>query len=129
MLIRAQMGEYLWVEAMIFAAYIKKRIPRAGYDKSPYELCAQLWGWPVEMRLRYLKHIRTFGCLAYVHIPKDNPRRIQSQKSAPRAVCERLLDTLVIMVESTRSTSPNQAESSKLETSSLTKPDINNYHQ
>ncbi len=61
---------------MVFAAYIMNRIPRSGQDKSPYELCAQLWGWPEEKRLPYLKHIRTFGCLAYVHIPKEDPRRI-----------------------------------------------------
>jgi len=60
---------YLWVEAVRAAVYVQNRMPhRAFGNKTPKELFT---GKKLEV-----SHLRIFGCLVYVHIPKEKRSKL-----------------------------------------------------
>jgi hypothetical protein len=87
MIIDSKLPEKLWPLATETAAYIVNRLIPPGEEKSPLER----WNNQINpgRPKPTLKHLRVFGCKAYVHIPKED--RVQSQKVAPRAWIGRLV--------------------------------------
>ena len=62
MLISSKLPMVFYADALLTAAYIHNRTIHSGHKKSPFHL---LYG--VVPRT---KHLRPFGCIAYVHIPQ-----------------------------------------------------------
>ena len=63
MLLNAKAPEFLWSEAVGTAVYILNRLlSKRSPDKTPYE---RIYG-----KKPTLSHVRTFGCIAYVHVDK-----------------------------------------------------------
>jgi len=76
MLFQANMPQSFWGEAIIVAAEIKNLLPHAALDfKTPHEV---FFGKPPSY-----DHIKPFGCLVDVHIPKQ--RQLSRSKYDPRA--------------------------------------------
>ena len=78
MLQEAGLPPYLWAEAANTACYLRNRSPAAGIEKTPFEL---FWG-----RKPSVGHLRTFGCTAFVQIPKDNRTKLQPTSEKGRLV-------------------------------------------
>lgn len=76
MLISANAPHYLWAEAANTAIYILNRTPSKQCESTPYEQ------WTGEKP--YLGHVKTFGCVAYVHTP--NQKRTKLQPKSQRMV-------------------------------------------
>ena len=76
MLVQANMPQSFWEKAIIAAADIKNLLPRVALGfKTPYEV---FFGKPPSY-----DHIKPFGCLVDVHIPKQ--RQLSRSKYDPRA--------------------------------------------
>ena len=61
-----------WVEAVNTAVYLKNRSPiRIIESKTPFEA---LYGYKPT-----IKNLRIFGCKAFVHIPKEDRRKLASK--------------------------------------------------
>ena len=72
MLHYAGMPEKFWAEAIFNATYVKNRVPtKAIEDKVPYEA---FWG-----KKPLVRYFRIFGCDAYVHVPKQNRKKLDFQ--------------------------------------------------
>lgn len=64
MLHHAQLDKSFWAEAAMTAIYIKNRLPSPKSDtKTPYQIVYDI--------LPSVKHMRVFGCLAYVLTPRE----------------------------------------------------------
>ena len=62
----------LWAEAIANAAYVRNRSPTSALQNmTPFEAW---WGHKPS-----LKHLRTFGCIAYAHIAKGKRRKLDSK--------------------------------------------------
>ena len=73
MLSESKLGKCYWAEALMTAVYLKNRSPTVSNEnKTPYEL------WTG--RIPNVSHLRTFGCICYSHIPRD-----ERQKLDPKA--------------------------------------------
>ena len=60
-----------WAIAVSVAVYLKNRTPtRSMVGKTPYE------AWHRSGRKPSLKHLRVFGCLAFVNIPKEKQKKL-----------------------------------------------------
>ena len=61
-----------WVEALNTTVYLKNRSPTKSLEfKTPHE---ELYGFnPV------VKHLRVFGSKSFVHIPKEDRRKLDSK--------------------------------------------------
>ncbi|KAI6777540.1 transposase, partial [Emericellopsis cladophorae] len=86
--IDADIPQHLWPLAIEHAAYITNHMPTAANDDSepPIKKMFDIIGLNYQYDLRA---IRTWGCTAYVRIPKE--RRKASEKLAPRAWKGRLV--------------------------------------
>jgi hypothetical protein len=72
MLHQAQLDISFWAEAVCTAVYPLNQLPtQALHDMTPYQ--ALFHQKPA------LRHIRIFGCPAYVHVPKEKGKKIDSQ--------------------------------------------------
>ena len=72
MLIQAKLPQKFWVEAMNTAAYLHNRSPtKAADNATPFE--ARTVAKPD------VKHLRSFGCTAYAHIPEDERKKLNSK--------------------------------------------------
>src|SRR5690606_23480010 len=72
MLHDAKLPLYCWAEAVNTACYVKNRCPtRAVQDSTPYEL------WTG--KTPDLSHLRIFGSIAYMHIPKEKRRKLDAK--------------------------------------------------
>ncbi|KAK8933850.1 hypothetical protein KSP39_PZI015291 [Platanthera zijinensis] len=70
MLQHHNLPQELWAEAVKTAIYILNRSPtKAVPGATPYEV------W--KKRKPNVQHLRTFGCLAFRHIPKENRNKLQ----------------------------------------------------
>ena len=68
MLIQAKIPQRFWVEALATAVYLHNRSPTKGVtDMTPFEAWTR-----VKPNVR---HLRSFGCTVYAHIPKDERRK------------------------------------------------------
>ena len=63
----------MWAEAAITANYIRNRSPATGRAKTPWEL--------FNKRKPDISHMRVFGARAFVHIPKQFRRKLDSLSS------------------------------------------------
>jgi hypothetical protein len=64
------LGEVLWVEAMVTANYTRNWLPLRVHGKTPWE---KFFGEKPDV-----SHMRVFGARAYMHIPKENRKKMQS---------------------------------------------------
>lgn len=71
MVIDAGLDKTMWGEAVLTATYLCNRSPTAKLDKIP----AQLW-FKKEINL---KHLQTFGCMAYKHIPDEKRTKLEDK--------------------------------------------------
>ena len=72
MLIQAKLPQKFWVETLNTAAYLCNRSPTKAVDNvTPFE------AWAVVKP--DVKHLRSFGCTAYAHIPKDERKKLDSK--------------------------------------------------
>jgi hypothetical protein len=72
MLEHANMPMKLWAEAVLTATYLINRSPTSALkDKVPIE------AWTGNKP--NIKHLRTFGALATVHIPKEKRRKLDNK--------------------------------------------------
>ena len=69
MLFSRKLPNYLWAEAVNTAVYILNRTPSTQVEKTPFE------EWTGQ--IPSLDHIRTFGCTAYEHIPKQLRKKLE----------------------------------------------------
>ena len=63
MLYSAGLGKEFWAEAVVTANYLKNLSPTKAVKRTPYK------AWHNEKP--DLKHLRMFGCAAYMHEPKE----------------------------------------------------------
>jgi hypothetical protein len=70
MLEDSRLGEELWAEAMVTANYTRNRLPSRVHRKTP---CEKFFGKKPDV-----SHMRVFGARAYMHIPKENRKKMQS---------------------------------------------------
>jgi hypothetical protein len=70
MLEDSRLGEELWAEAMVITNYTRKRLPSRVHGKTPWE---KFFGEKSDV-----SHMRVFGACAYMHIPKENKKKMQS---------------------------------------------------
>lgn len=68
MLVWAKLPHSFWGEAAMTANYLRNILPTTKDDKSPEEL------WTGQKP--GISHLRTFGCLVHVHIPKKNRSKL-----------------------------------------------------
>lgn len=72
MLLDAMLPQKFWVEAVSTAAYLKNRSPTSAVDgATPH----QAW-YGKKPRV---EHLRVFGSIAYVHVPKDERGKLDSK--------------------------------------------------
>jgi len=72
MLADAELPPVFWAEALSTAVYLRNRSPtKALKDITPYE------AWTGEKP--NVEHLRTFGCTAYAHVPKDERKKLDSK--------------------------------------------------
>jgi transposase InsO family protein len=62
------LGEELWAEAMVTANYTRNRLPSRVHGKTPWE---KFFGEKLDV-----SHVRVFGAHAYMHIPKENRKKM-----------------------------------------------------
>lgn len=74
MLYTKDIPTYLWAEAVNTAVYILNRTPNVNTPKSsPFEK------WTGQ--IANLEHLKTFGCEAYMHVPKELRNKLASKSS------------------------------------------------
>ena len=72
MLSDSKLPKVFWGEALSTAAYVRNRSPTSSLkDKTPYEV--------LNGRKPNVKHLRIFGCVSHVHIPKDEREKLDSK--------------------------------------------------
>jgi len=64
------LGEELWAEAMVTTNYTHNRLPSRVHGKTPWE---KFFGEKPDVN-----HMCVFGARAYMHIPKENRKKMQS---------------------------------------------------
>ena len=71
MLIQARLSQKFWVEALNTTVYLHNRSPTRAVDSaSPSDAWTGL--------KPDVKHLRSFGCTAYAHIPKGERKKLDS---------------------------------------------------
>ena len=69
MLADTNISHTFWAEALSTAVYLRNRsITKAVYGKTPYEA---LTGEKPDV-----EHLRTFGCMAFAHVAKDERQKL-----------------------------------------------------
>jgi len=67
----ARLSKKYWVFAVLVAVYLMNRTPRLSVvGRNPYE------AWQGSRRKPSLKHLRVFGCLAFLHVSNGKPNRL-----------------------------------------------------
>jgi hypothetical protein len=64
------LGKELWAKAMVTANYTRNWLPSRMHGKTPWE---KFFGEKPDV-----SHMRVFGARAYMHIPKENKKKMQS---------------------------------------------------
>jgi DNA-directed RNA polymerase subunit N (RpoN/RPB10) len=74
MLHDADLPKKFWAEALSTAVYVRNRSPTSALKcKTPYEA--------FYLTKPNVKYFRTFGCVAYAHVPKDERRKLDSKST------------------------------------------------
>ena len=72
MLIQSKLPQKFWVEALSTAVYLHNRSPTKGVaNMTPFEAWTGV--------KPDVKHLRSFGCTVYAHIPKDERKKLDSK--------------------------------------------------
>ena len=71
MLYAKDMPTYLWAEAVNSAVYLLNRTPPQALNTTPYEL------WTGKKPT--LDHVRTFGSIAYMHVPQEKRTKLEKK--------------------------------------------------
>jgi hypothetical protein len=72
MLNGAELGQEFWAETVGTTCYMVNQSPSSALDdKTPHEV----WNG----KKPSLKHLRVFGCDAYVHVPKENRSKLDKK--------------------------------------------------
>ncbi|KAF2361468.1 Integrase catalytic core [Trinorchestia longiramus] len=72
MLSDSKLPKIFWAEAVSTAVYVKNRSPtNAHKNLTPYQA--------LKRHKPNLQHFRTFGCMAYAHVPKDEREKLDSK--------------------------------------------------
>ena len=72
MLADANLPQKFWAEALSTAAYLRNRSPtKAVEGRTPFE------AWTSDKP--GVDHLRSFGCPAYAHVPKDERQKLDSK--------------------------------------------------
>jgi len=72
MLDDAGLSKKYWAFAVSMAVYLKNRTPTCSVvGKTPYE------AWNGSRKMPSLKHLRVFGCLAFVHLLKEKRKKLE----------------------------------------------------
>ena len=80
MIAHAGLSNILWAEAISAAAYVRNHLPTKALKEreTPYERC---YG-----RKPDVSHFRVFGCMAYVHVPDYERRKLDTKSKRMRFV-------------------------------------------
>ena len=121
MLLDAKLSHIFWAEAISTATYLRNRCPTKAIDgMTPYEAW---YGYKPKV-----KHLRVFGCDAYMHIPKDERSKFESKATkclllgyGKRTKGYRLFDPIRRKVLHSRDVTFNESEQ-KSETTSNDDP-------
>ncbi|KAF2347866.1 Integrase catalytic core [Trinorchestia longiramus] len=72
MLADSKLPKTLWAEAVSTAVYVKNRSPTSAHKNlTPYQA--------LNGHKPNVQHFRTFGCMAYAHVPKDEREKLDSK--------------------------------------------------
>ncbi|KAF2363397.1 Ribonuclease H-like domain [Trinorchestia longiramus] len=72
MLSDSKLPKTFWAEAVSTAVYVKNRSPTSAHkDLTPYQA--------LNSHNPNIQHFRTFGCMAYAHVPKDEREKLDSK--------------------------------------------------
>ncbi|KAF2345193.1 Integrase catalytic core [Trinorchestia longiramus] len=72
MLSDSKLPKTFWAEAVSTAAYVKNRSPTCAHKNlTPYQA--------LNGHKPNVQHFRTFGCMAYAHVPKDEREKLDSK--------------------------------------------------
>ena len=71
MLIDADLANQFWGEAVMTVTYLQNHLPTRAIEKAPYE------AWFGKQSEK--KHIRTFGCKAFKHVPNELRRELDNK--------------------------------------------------
>lgn len=72
MLSDSKLPKTFWAEALSTAVYVRNRSPTTALkDMTPYEA--------LNGRKPNVKHLRAFGCVSHVHVPKDERNKLDSK--------------------------------------------------
>ncbi|KJZ70290.1 hypothetical protein HIM_10334 [Hirsutella minnesotensis 3608] len=83
-MIHSNLPEFLWPYAQESVVKVLNLLPcKSNNGRSPHEIFANFLQVNYDLCKPYIRHLRTFGCVAYVHIKRE--KRIQARKMAPRA--------------------------------------------
>lgn len=73
MLYEKGLPKTFWAEAVYTAVYLLNRCPtKAVRDKTPIEAWSN--------RKPSAKHLKVFGCICYIHIPKEKRHKIEEKE-------------------------------------------------
>lgn len=70
MLIDVKLPQKFWVDALNTTVYLHNRSPTRAVDSATPEAWTEV--------KPDVKHLRSFGCTAYAHIPKDERKKFDS---------------------------------------------------
>ncbi|KAF2353209.1 Ribonuclease H-like domain [Trinorchestia longiramus] len=72
MLSDSKLPKTFWAEAVSTAVYVKNRSPTSAQKNlTPYQA--------LNGHKPNVQHFRTFGCMAYAHVPKDEREKLDSK--------------------------------------------------
>ncbi|KAF2349207.1 Ribonuclease H-like domain [Trinorchestia longiramus] len=72
MLSDSKLPKTFWAEAVSTAVYVKNRSPTSAHKNlTPYQA--------LNGHKPNVQHFRTFGCMAYAHVPKDEREKLDSK--------------------------------------------------
>ena len=84
--INAGLPEFLWPQAIKHTIDVRNLTPKRQLDwKSPHELLGRALNLPDRSIQPYTKHLRIFGCEAYVRIPEEDPEFVKARKIKARS--------------------------------------------
>jgi hypothetical protein len=84
--INASLPEYLWPLAVKHTVDVANLLPKKQLAwKTPHEILARALNLPERSVQPYTKHLRTFGCEAYVRIPEEDTEFVKARKLKERS--------------------------------------------
>ena len=83
--INAGLPESLWPQAVTYAMDVQNLTPKKQLGwKTPHEVFERALNLLEKSIKPYTKHLRIFGCEAYVRIPEEDPEFVKARKTKER---------------------------------------------